>query len=416
MPVYFKRDSERKMEQSIKILDAREKRRYKILEYISDYQVVTIKSNIPGINKNIKEAYLLVNYFLQKLLKFNPEKYELFDTIDGPIAYLFFCYQKYLKEETIIIEENDELGRLIDIDVYYHNTSSIKRHKQRKCFLCDKDVFICQREKNHKIEDVLDYVKKMTKCRLSSIIRKEINKAMLEELNLEPKFGLVTKNTNGSHQDMNYDLMIKAKNSLLDGFVSMFFVGVNTNSLSLVFEKIRVIGKEMEKTMFITTSGINCYKGLIFDLGIVLAAVGYKVSSFNNDSVFDIVKSMCKDLSKELENRNDTFGKIAYQKYGITGARGEAESGFENVKNILTQKNPLQMLISLIINVSDTVLLKRAGSIEFYYEVKEKFKQEKDINKLNEWSISNNLSFGGAADLLVVCLFLQNINKVFRLY
>ena len=34
---------------------------------------------------------------------------------------------------------------------------------------------------------------------------------MIKELDLHPKFGLVTPISNGSHKDMNYKLMIKAR-------------------------------------------------------------------------------------------------------------------------------------------------------------------------------------------------------------
>ena len=55
------------MEISNLILEDREKKNHIIKQYINDYQVITLKANIPGTNKQTKEAYILLNYF-DKLL------------------------------------------------------------------------------------------------------------------------------------------------------------------------------------------------------------------------------------------------------------------------------------------------------------------------------------------------------------
>ena len=36
-----------------------------------------------------------------------------------------------------------------------------------------------------------------------------------------------------------------------------------------------------------------------------------------------------------------------------------------------------------------------------------------EINALNDYCICNNLSFGGAADLLIVSMFIKSINELF---
>jgi triphosphoribosyl-dephospho-CoA synthetase len=82
-------------------------------------------------------------------------------------------------------------------------------------------------------------------------------------------------------------------------------------------------------------------------------------------------------------------------------------------------QSKLKALCYLIINIEDTVLLKRCKTIEKYNEVINKFKNliynTEEINALNDYCISNNLSFGGAADLLIVSVFIQNIYKSFIL-
>ena len=71
------------------ILVCRENKSNLIKSYTKDYQVVTLKANIVGENKNMKEAYVLLSYF-DKLLPSNYLKKEVLDDLDGPmIIYLY---------------------------------------------------------------------------------------------------------------------------------------------------------------------------------------------------------------------------------------------------------------------------------------------------------------------------------------
>ena len=74
-------------------------------------------------------------------------------------------------------------------------------------------------------------------------------------------------------------------------------------------------------------------------------------------------------------------------------------------------------MIKKVLNIEDTVLLKRCKTIEKYNEVRNKFKNlifnTEEINALNDYCICNNLSFGGAADLLIVSVFIKSINELF---
>ena len=47
--------------------------------------------------------------------------------------------------------------------------------------------------------------------------------------------------------------------------------------------------------MFKATNNINAYKGLIFDLGLIVSALGYKLSHLNQCiDIFEIIKQMTK--------------------------------------------------------------------------------------------------------------------------
>ena len=122
-------------------------------------------------------------------------------------------------------EENDKLGRFVDIDVYYDSINSINRNKLRKCYLCEKPAFVCGRNKSHSQEEILDYIKQNVLDNLVNIINNLCDHSIMEELNLHPKFGLVTPYTNGSHKDMDFNLMIKAKEAIIPYFKKMFLEG-----------------------------------------------------------------------------------------------------------------------------------------------------------------------------------------------
>ena len=237
-----------------------------------------------------------------------------------------------------------------------------------------------------------------------------INESMLKELNLHPKFGLVTPYTNGSHKDMDYNLMINAKNAILDDLVNMFMLGYEQDlPLDKLFKKARCIGIKADKHMFKATSNINAYQGLIFNLGLVLVNLGKQLK--DNLSINEVYKNI-KEMSK------------SFIKEGNFGARKQAAEGYQIIQNLLnnndlSKMNTLDILIYFINNLDDTVLLRRCKDQELLRNIKEEFKtldssKKLLINQINEKCINNNLSFGGCADLLVVSLFIDSFTKTFN--
>lgn len=407
-----------------KILIDREEKYNIIKYYINDYQIVTLKSNIVGSNKNIKESYILLSIY-DKIIPNNYLKRFVLDNNDGPTIIYLFDKTKSLKEEMIKIEESTPLGRFVDIDVFLNTESSFNRDKLRKCYLCDNPAFVCGKLKTHSVEELNNYlITKVLDYLLETIIT-IANESILCELNLHPKFGLVTPYTNGSHKDMDYQLMIKAKNAILPFFKEMFKESFNSINFKEIFINIRKLGIQAEKQMFLSTNGVNAYKGLIFALGLVISGVAINLSNLKQNLLYlENIKKMTEGITEELKNGSDTFGKVAYQKYKIKGARFEAEQGFPVVREVVNKydlnddKNLIEALCYLITNIDDTVLLKRCGNIELYYEVKKLFKDFKyeNLNELNEYCLKNNLSFGGSADLLIVCVFIKKINNIFNFY
>ena len=213
--------------------------------------------------------------------------------------------------------------------------------------------------------------------------------------------------------------MIKAKNAIEDDFYRFFELAYLNDDLDYIKKEMRNIGLDIENKMLIACSNVNAYKGLIFNLGLLICALGLKLKANTALNIFEYVELLANGITFELKEGSDTFGKIAYKKYRILGARGEAEAGFKNLQacmNIYKLDNDLlDALIYLIINIEDTTLLKRCGDIDKYHFIKNEFMNNKDINYLNDLCLKENLSFGGAADLLILACFLKDINNLFEL-
>lgn len=403
-----------------KILASREDRARKI-EFLKKRfkSVITVKSNIPGCKKKHAISYLLIEEFIKLIdIDFCDETF-FYDSLDGPY-YLIGSHLdgEHLKTHLVQLEDMHFLGRLIDLDVYA-DLKPLTRGHSRQCLLCERKAIECMRQGRHTEEDVLSVMVEMVKTYFTNIVSGHLYEAVFAELNLDPKFGLVTPLTNGSHPDMNYTLMEKAYRSIHPFLLEMFLVGWDGIDLTSIFNHIRAIGLEAERKMLKTTSGVNAYKGLIFNLGLTVAALGFAYGHHRPlTSIFDIITNMCETIMDDFLNDDESFGSKAYRNYSITGARGEANRGMPHVQEALRRLSEikhqpyLRTLMYLISTTEDTVLLKRTGSFEAYRNVKQRFQRMlnasfNDILKLDRDCRQKKLSFGGSADLLIVTIFLH---------
>ncbi|MBU0996680.1 MAG: triphosphoribosyl-dephospho-CoA synthase [Firmicutes bacterium] len=410
------------------ILVEREKRSNKIKKLLNDFPIIiSLKANIPGQDKNRFPAHLLVRLF-SNLMKFEYECLRsLNESADGPFLIIPLTSGDpiQIKEQCIRIEDENSLGRFVDIDVY---SLSQEHHRMtpRNCIVCHEfDSRICQKSERHTPEEVIKVIQDNTMSYLLQVVSQLIHESVLCELHLDPKFGLVTPTSSGSHSDMDYRLMLKAKDAILPYFIQMFEIGVLSNKSPIeLMRDIREVGLQAERAMLKATGGVNAYKGLIFNLGFVVTAFGRALRlhlPFN--TIFDELKLMAQPLISELDSTPVSFGLEAYHKYGIGGARKEMSLGLPSVQSVLstmkdTDEHSLYIaLVELIRSIEDTTLLKRAD-INTLYLIKQMFARIdlSDINEIrqvSEYCVENNLTFGGSADLLIVAVFLHKVRTLF---
>ena len=106
----------------------------------------------------------------------------------------------------------------------------------------------------------------------------QVRNALLGEVYATPKPGLVDRRDTGAHRDMNYETFLASTEAITPYMVRMFAEGMDATAVGHtpeeVFRAIRGIGLEAEQAMYAATDGVNTHKGMIFTMGIVLAAAG----------------------------------------------------------------------------------------------------------------------------------------------
>ena len=109
---------------------------------------------------------------------------------------------------------------------------------------------------------------------LPYIIAHLATQALQAELDTTPKPGLVDKDNNGAHRDMDHALMQLSINTLHPYFVRLALLGFADNLPS--HTAIRDTGIETEKAMLAATNGVNTHKGALFSMGLAVVAAAYE--------------------------------------------------------------------------------------------------------------------------------------------
>jgi holo-ACP synthase CitX len=420
------------MNQHLMALETKAFRIAKLLE--TEQLVISIQANVPGFDKNISEAHLLVRLFvhvIQDQLKGTQSFF--FSSEAGPYAFLTLKSENpmEIKRMLMLIEDTHPLGRLIDLDVHIQTQStSISRNQlglePRPCMICGGHTHVCRRTEKHSLETLITFIKHTVFHHIDSMIAGLIEDSITAELDIEHKFGLVTKTSQGSHPDMDYQLMIKARDALLPYFMEIFHQGYHADETKNLLNSSRSIGIKAEQAMLDATGGINCYKGLIFVLGLTCLSVGYVMSHQEPfEAIFRHIKIMSESLLDEFTDAKDSIGKQMYKTYGTLGVRGEAHLGFPSVKfglslllnQTLSDGWIRHVLKEIALKTDDTVLIHRAGSLEQVRFFKDMLRhadvtQDKVAQKITQYAISKRLSLGGSADLLVATLFLHQVRSL----
>ncbi len=395
---------------------------------------------------------------------------EAYFSIDAPA--------EKVKALCVEIEEGSPAGRFYDMDVIGLDGRKLERDAERPCIVCHRPGRECASRRLHTVEE-LQWATR-TSLRLASLLldRHKLSvlatNALLEEVAVTPKPGLVDRANNGAHRDMNFQSFQSSAAALTPYWEDCFREGMRPAyppksegsappavtpdretdpsaplrsaqdgrqwrlSPAETFSSLRPIGKQAERDMLAATGGVNTHKGAIFTLGVLCGAIGrlYEPETGfpDTDAILDEAAAMTREtLEAELPAaRWNTAGEALYRQYGTRGIRGEVSDGLPAVREVslpvfkallaegLDRNHAAAVtLLHLIAKVEDTNLLHR-GRKEGAAWAKQaavalitdgRVPSLEEIAELDRQFIERNLSPGGCADLLAVTLFLERLEN-----
>lgn len=245
--------------------------------------------------------------------------------------------------------------------------------------------------------------------------------ALIQEVSLSHKPGLVEKDNSGSHTDMDYDLFLKSARALKPHFINYVKIGQTTEK-ERMFQELREEGIKAEHSMFEATNGINTHKGMNFIFALLCGGIGYLYQHQQPISdIHSFIADISSGLLKDFDDTLSTAGQKQYVQLGLLGIRGMAMDGFSILKEIklrsLTEDELRKALFILMSRLNDSTIIKR-GSLEALEYVKfisqkiltqKLYTDTKYLKDLNHEFVRRNLSPGGSADLLAAKIFLYTI-------
>lgn len=440
------------------ILDARERRAARQQELLNEYgkTMLCFTMNIAGPEKNsplIRRGFLLGRRLLEQQLMAANARILHSEEINSPTGneaiYILNRDPVTVKRTAVTVEDGTEAGRLFDMDVLRPDGSKVARQELglegRKCLICGKMAPVCARSRAHTVADLQEKTQAMLIGALTHHESKEIARlacqSLLYEVAATPKPGLVDRNNNGSHRDMDFFTFQAGAAALWPYFETCARIGIETRNAEPreTFTRIRTTGMLAEGEMLRATRGVNTHKGAIFSLGILCAAIGRMGPEFYKKPEWLLYECgqmtaglTAEDFAGLTPETAVTAGQKLYLKYGITGVRGQAEAGFPAVLKVGLPKLEESLRSGLSINDAGcaALLAMMAASVDTNliarsdYETqqrialetaillqKDPFPTKETLNRMDKAFIEHNLSPGGTADLLAMVYMLHLLKE-----
>jgi triphosphoribosyl-dephospho-CoA synthase len=257
--------------------------------------------------------------------------------------------------------------------------------------------------------------------------------SLIAEAELTPKPGLVDGRGSGSHSDLSLDLMRRSADAIALYFTRMALVSAEAQMDTSLRAEVASIGREAEAAMLRATSGSNAHKGSIWVLGLLVCA-----ASLSEGSLPEFVAEAAGYLARlpdRARPQTVSHGDVVLERYGATGARGEAYVNFPHVVKIglpalkaaresgrTERDSRLAALLAIMAHLDDTCVLYRGGpeAQRIVHEGAARVikvggpgspKGNAALIALGQELISLRISSGGSADLLAATLFLDALER-----
>ena len=274
---------------------------------------------------------------------------------------------------------------------------------------------------------------------LPYIIARLATQALQAELDTTPKPGLVDKDNNGAHRDMDYALMQRSIDTLHPYFVKLALLGCADTLPS--HTAIRDAGIEAEKAMLSATNGVNTHKGALFSMGLAVVAAAHEERKIaaNEEQILkernggeDVLVSLqttIKALSASFPDTNGTHGnKAKLLSKGTTAIKGALDNAREGYEMLFAEWLPFYIerrkerdaytlhktLLRIMCDLDDTNVIYRTD-LATAEEVKQEARALLDsfskaaLKDMDRHYTTRNISPGGAADMLSLTIFIGSI-------
>lgn len=354
-----------------------------------------------------------------------------------------------LKHAMVRIEDDTDLGRLFDLDVLDTHGVKIDRadigRAPRSCLLCERPAVSCARSRAHPLNELQAAVQRILHDHFCDVFANRVaamaTRALLDELAITPKPGLVDRWGNGSHTDMDYFLMNASITTLTSHYARLTRAGIEFTAIdpAHLLPRLRYLGVRAEREMLAATGNVNTHRGAIFSLGVVCAAAGHLFGRGmppRAESLFDMAAQMAggvlDDLQKLPVGQARTHGETLYAAQGVLGIRGEAAAGYPTVRQhalprlrrlldagVARNEAGVEVLLVIMSLIEDSNMISRSD-LQTAAWARSEVAQLLDgarledlvelAARLDEQFVTRQLSPGGAADLLALTFLVHQLD------
>ena len=258
--------------------------------------------------------------------------------------------------------------------------------------------------------------------------------ALIEEAELTPKPALVDLRGPGAHRDLDVERMRCSARALRNTFVRLYETAATQPVSRDLREALAAIGRAGETAMMRATGGSNAHRGAIWSLGLLVAGTAL-TRGVNANRIASTAARIARCPSRVLAVTASN-GQRACALYGVTGARGEAQSAFPHVVQVglpklragrrggLSEADArLDALIAIMATLADTCLLHRGGEAALAAAQQGALRVlaaggcatplgRDALHALDQQLLACFASPGGAADMLAAVLFLDRLEHL----
>ncbi len=255
-------------------------------------------------------------------------------------------------------------------------------------------------------------------------------RALCQEACLSPKPGLADRRGRGAHDDMDLPLLLASARALRPMFRSLAEAAERAPAGIERREELGRLSREGEAAMLRTTGGVNTHRGAVWALGLLVATAA---GAADEREAAGRAARLAALPDRYLPARAPSHGERARRRYGVRGARGEAQAAFPHVVEVALPRlrraraaglpeevARLDALLAVMSLLDDTCVLHRGGpgGLRVVRSGAGRVlagggagtaRGHAALAELDERCVARRLSPGGSADLLAAALFLDMV-------